>query len=112
MYHIITNIIIFYAGLDAKDLALYPEDKHLFRLAGLISKPEFRDVFLKLGLPCTTWDYIEDMAIVDPTVEQFLALCKWRELMRNKKAKPSFQELFNVLPSHVLCQVGTNHSQR
>ena len=43
-----TNTIIFYADFDEKDLALYPEDKHLFILAKLMQLAECYNLVIKL----------------------------------------------------------------
>jgi hypothetical protein len=113
LYHIITNTIIFYAGLDAKDLALHPEDKHLFRLAKLIKLAECYNLVIKLGLSDTAWD---DIQYTDSTVKKFVALCKWKGLKYTQMSKPSFKELSDTLAedygTHFLCQVGNNCSHR
>jgi hypothetical protein len=112
LYHIITYTIIFNAGLDAKDLALHPEDKHLFRLAQLIKVDEFNSLVIKLRLSQTIWDDYQHMYSSQIKVAKFLTLCEWR----NKRSKSSFQELYDALAAdhdtHFLCQVGNNCNHR
>ena len=108
-----TKTIIFNAGLDAKGLALPPEDKHLFRLAKRITLDQCSSLFIKLGLSCTTWDRIRNTGN-DIIVQIFLALCEWKKLKYQKISEPSFQELSAALSkdydTHFLCQVGNNCS--
>ena len=112
----ITNTIIFNAGLDAKHLALQPDDKHLFRLAERIDVDACTSLFLKLGLLSTTWKDIQHMHGNDITVAKFFALCKWKDLKYKKYSNPSFQELSDALAkdyhTHFLCQVGNKCSHR
>ena len=116
LYHIITNTIIFYAGLDAKHLALPPEDKHLFRLAKFVTLDECSRYVIQLGLSSTTWKDIEQSTRFDNTVQKFLALCKWNNLKQTQMSKPSFKELSDILTkdydTHFLCQVRNNCSHR
>ena len=74
-----TNTIIFYADLDEKDLALYPEDKHLFILAKLIKLAECYNLVIKVGLSNTTWNDIQDTNRYDNTDKKCVALCKWKD---------------------------------
>ena len=116
LYHIITNTIICNAGLGAKDLALRPEDKHLFRLAKLINVKACTSLFIRLGLPQPTWDEIQHMYRNDITVAKFVAFCKWKDLRHQQMSEPSFRELSDALAedydTHLLCQVGNNCSHR
>ena len=109
LYHIITYTIIFNAGLDAKDLSFRPEDKHLFRLAQLITVDQFNSLVIKLRLSQTIWDEYRYMYNSNIKVAKFLTLCEWR----NKRSK-SFQELYDALAAdtHFLCQVGNNCNHR
>jgi hypothetical protein len=62
-----TNTIIFYAGLDDNDLALYPEDKHIFILAKLMKLAECYNLVIKLGLSTTTSNDIQNTNRYDNT---------------------------------------------
>jgi hypothetical protein len=116
IYHIIANTIIFNTGLDATDLALHPEDKHLFRLAERLDVDACTSLFIKLGLSQTTWKNIQNKDRYDDTVKIFFALCKWKDLKYKQKSKPSFKELSDALAedyhTHFICQVGNNCSHR
>ena len=117
MYHIIANTIIVYAGLNEHELALHPEDKHLFRLATLISLEKCYKLVAKLGLPDSTWDYIHDTTRNSLTDMKFQALCAWKGHKQRLMGMPSFKEIAEALDkvdchNHVLCQVGNNHSHR
>ena len=116
LYHIIAYTIIFNTGLDAKDLALHPEDKHLFRLAKLIALDECSSLVIKLGLPHTTWNNIKIQYGYEITVLNFVALCEWKKLKYQMMSEPSFQELSAALAedyhTHFICQVGNNCSDR
>ena len=107
-----TNTIIFYADLDEKDLALYPEDKHLFILAKLITLAECYNLVIKVGLSNTTWNDIQVTNRYDNTDRKCVALCKWKDLRYTQMSKSSFKELYDALAEdyhvHFLCQVGNN----
>jgi hypothetical protein len=112
LYHIITYAVIFNSGLDAKDLALHPEDKHLFRLAKLITLDKCSRLVIKLGLPHTTWNNNKIKYGYEITVLNFVALCEWKKLKYQMMSGPSFQELSAALAedyhTHCICQVGNN----
>ena len=114
LYHIIAYTIIFNSGLNAKDLALHPEDKHLFRLARLISLDNCYKLVLDLGLPDATWENINIKYGYEITAVNFAALCEWKNLKYKEMSEPSFQELSAALAenyhTHLICQVGTNCS--
>ena len=109
-----TNII-FYAGLDEKYLELPPEDKHLFKLAKLITVNECDNLFIKLGLSRIIWKDIKDTTY-GSTLKKFVALCEWKDLKHRQMSKSPFKELSNALAedhhTHFLCQVGNNCSHR
>ena len=111
-----TNTIIFYADLDEKDLALYPEDKHLFILAKFIKLAECYNLVIKVGLSSTTWNDIQVTNRYDNTDKKCVDLCKWKDLRYTQMSKSSFKELYDALAEdyhvHFLCQVGNNCSHR
>jgi hypothetical protein len=115
LYHVITNTIIFNAGLE-KRLALCPELKHLFRLAQHISLDECYRVVKILRLSDITWSDIQNTNEYDIPIKKFCALHKWRDQVEKKMSKPTFQHLYDALAEmkkeHVLCQVGNNCSHR
>jgi hypothetical protein len=115
LYHVITNTIIFNAGLE-KHLELCPELEHLFRLAQHISLDECYRLVKILKLSDITWSNIQDTDEYDITIKKLVALNKWKYQVKKKMSKPTFLQLYDALAEmkkeHVLCQVGNNCSHR
>ena len=102
------------AGLDLRDLRLYPTDVHLLRLAGMVPFGIFDKFIIHLGLSNMSWQNIlEQYRIYGLTVIQFLALCEWRCMQHKDKKMMSFKDLSDALTAinyscHILCEVGNN----
>jgi hypothetical protein len=113
LYHIITNVIIFNAGLDANVLALHPEDNHIFRLAKLITEKQCYRLVIKLGMSNNAWKDNSDL--YSNTSKVIMRFCALRE-RKDRRFDSSFRELSNALAedyhTHLLCQVGNYCSHR
>ena len=117
MYHIITNTIIFNAGPTTDYLAQKPKDKHLFRLAILLSSEECFTIINKLiTLKHTIWEEMKVQYEYNMALHKFFGFLEWTKLMCKYEREPLLQDLFDVLEDvndiHLLCQVSTNCSDR
>ena len=107
-------IYLLTAGLDTKELGLCPTDQHLVRLAGLVPFDKFFELVIHLGLSNISWkNILEQYRGYDQTIENFVALCKWREQKGKEMKTTSFKDLSVALTAinhhpHVLCQVSNN----
>ena len=111
---IVYLICLLTPGLDTQDWTLRPTDKHLVRLAGLVSVDTFYKLVIHLGLSDISWNIIlVQYQGYDQKVVNFVALCEWRQQKYKDMETTLFKDLSDALTEvdynqHVLCQVGNN----